>query len=152
MKKLVLISFLTLFTSVYSFAGDDNAIGVRLTPFGFEGSFQTPFLGERIELDFGGSVRYYNVSAVYQFVRPIQNGFYWYAGGGLSSGIWTSAQNNEAGISFGLAFQGGVEYNFKKIPLRLSADFRPVVNFLRPDSRELFPYADSFGASVRYVF
>lgn len=152
MKKLVLISVLSLFSAVYSFAGDNNAIGVRLTPFGFEGSFQTPFLGERIELDFGGSNRYYNVSAVYQFVRPIKNGFYWFAGGGLTSGIWTSYNGQNSGVSFGLALQGGAEYKFKKIPLRLSADFRPALNFLKPSAQPFFPYADSFGASARYTF
>jgi len=70
-------------------------------------------------------------------------------GGGMHFGNWDRDDYRGSQFILGIDGIGGVEYIFKKIPLGLSGDFRPAVNFLT--DVEFFPH-NLFGASARYYF
>jgi len=78
-------------------------------------------------------------------------------GGGLHAGVWSHDNDwyyndewrdaNE--FIFGINAIGGVEYKFKKIPLALSGDFRPAVNFV---TEPRFFSHNIIGVAARYTF
>lgn len=81
-------------------------------------------------------------------------------GGGLHGGVWDNGRwyherdavwiTDRAEPIFGMDAIGGVEYVFKKIPLSLSADIKPAVNFTSRGP-EFFDH-NMFGLAVRYHF
>lgn len=80
-------------------------------------------------------------------------------GGGIHGGVWDNGKWYRAGDGvwvgdrpepiFGIDGIAGVEYVFKEIPLGLSADIKPAVNFV--SSARFFPH-NMFGFSARYYF
>jgi hypothetical protein len=86
----------------------------------------------------------------------------WYAGAGLSIGyaFWGSSlyygyygylSSSRTG-KFGINLDGGVEFSFKKIPLALSADFRPGYGLIfRPQVHTSY-FDWSITVSARYCF
>ncbi len=157
MKKLfVLILGLTLMVPAISKAQDGNALGLRFgggVGYGTEISFQTPFNNNRGEFDLGfgdrGDFTYWNLTGLYQWVMPIESGFYWYLGLGPSLGNWAYNDNNDTGIYLAAALNAGIEYNFSEIPLQISLDTRPEFSFVNPPD-------DAFGfglaLALRYRF
>ncbi|WP_299110691.1 hypothetical protein [uncultured Winogradskyella sp.] len=131
MKKLFLLSALLIgFTTIAS-AQDiaDNAIGLRIGDsdgFGTEITYQRALGGNnRLEVDLGWRNYYkedgFKLAGIYQWVWPLEDRINWYAGagGGLGS----------AGETFLFAAGDiGIEYDFD-IPLLISLDFRPEINF-----------------------
>ncbi|GGH69986.1 hypothetical protein GCM10011318_11570 [Phaeocystidibacter marisrubri] len=122
-----------LFGSLYSNA--QSAIGLRFgggAGVGTEVSWQTPFGGNRLEIDGGinSGDKYSRIalSGVYQWVMPIQNSFKWYVGAGASLGIESHDTDYDGkghdGFGLGATGQIGIEYTFN-IPLQLSLDIRP---------------------------
>lgn len=89
-----------------------------------------------------------SLTALYQYHFDLSSltteGFGWYAGGGAHLGTREITGRYEflAGVD-GIV---GLNYNFTKIPLNLSLDWKPAVHFTT--SSEL---AD-FGVSARYIF
>ena len=131
MKKLFLVSFALIGFAFTTQAQEiaDNAIGLRLGDsdgFGAEISYQRA-LGDANRLEFGLGWRdgknYSALRAVglYQWVMNLDGGFNWYvgAGGGLADKLNTYIF---------AAGDIGIEYNFD-IPLQLSLDFRPEIDF-----------------------
>ena len=158
MKKLLFLTFyLLFFISVQTF-GQDNAIGLRLgggSNIGAEISFQTPFLSDRAEIDLGwgggGDWVSWKLTGLYQWVMPIESGFYWYLGVGPSIGSWEyigdNLKNKKEGVSLSAALNGGAEYRFSEIPIQISLDVRPEIPLI---------YRGTYGwwlaVGVRYRF
>lgn len=160
MKQIVLIfTFLTL--PLLSFAQNysDSSIGLRLgggNGYGAEISFQTPFKVNRAELDLGwgnGSHRdSWTLTGLYQWIMPIESGFYWYLGAGPAIGYWDEDKDdhfdNDGGLYIAASLNAGAEYKFKEVPLQISLDLRPELGLInRWDA-----VGGGLGLSVRYCF
>ncbi|MBJ6368539.1 hypothetical protein [Snuella sedimenti] len=131
MKKLFLLSIALIGFAISSNAQSisENALGLRLgdsNGFGAEISYQRA-LGDnnRLELDLGwrdgNDEDGYKLTGLYQWVFPLDGDFNWYvgAGGGIADKINTFVF---------AAGNIGIEYSFE-IPLLLSLDFRPEIDF-----------------------
>ncbi|MBZ4675790.1 MAG: hypothetical protein JG782_409 [Anaerophaga sp.] len=159
MKKIVII-MVAVFLAIPSISEaqyGDYAIGLR---FGGgighdeEITFQTPFNSNRGELDLGLGGRknysYWKLTGIYQWVMPIESGFFWYLGVGPGLGSWADDDNSDdSGIYLTAALNAGIEYNFSEIPLQISIDTRPELSLTdTPD--------DAFGLglalALRYRF
>lgn len=131
------------------------ALGLRATPdgAGFTGKF---YMNENMAIDAqlnagGLIIGDQSLTAVglfeYHIILPDPS---WriFFGGGLHFGSWDRPYdgNSSQGI-FGIDGIGGVEYVFKNIPLGLSADFKPAVNFV---SEATFFPNNILGASARF--
>lgn len=83
-------------------------------------------------------------------IKPIE-GLRWYIGGGAV--IFNTASDYAAYKGFGLGVfpTGGVDYKFAKIPLNLSADFRPTFHITAPDAYKNF-HGHDVGIAARYTF
>ncbi|MFT3902717.1 MAG: hypothetical protein QM727_06065 [Niabella sp.] len=147
-----------------------QSIGVRLNPpsiyEAFAGSFKT-FLGVHPALEFnlgvGGDTYYYSsadyrtttlsVSATYQHHFDIKSvkGLKWYVGGGSTVFHSSSGHKPFKGTSLGFYPTGGADYKFAKIPLNVSADWRPTFLVAKTKQYSNF-YADGIGASARFTF
>ncbi|MFA7401935.1 MAG: hypothetical protein GX612_05940 [Bacteroidales bacterium] len=125
------------------------------------GSYKT-FISDvfAIQVDFGLHFSHYalggSVNGNFMYEQAIKNGFYWFAGGGLSVGPTFGANpfsNNPVGFRLGLNGIGGAEYKFAKIPLTLQADVRPGVAFYIWGGG-FYPRFDYslLNASARYTF
>lgn len=159
MKKVALLTIaLFMLFSVASF-GQGKALGLRFgggNLVGAEISYQTPFAGERLELDLGwggnSNWNYWNIAGIYQWVMPIESGFYWYLGLGPSLGSWNYVGNHpndhDGGLSLALALNAGIEYNFSEIPLQLSLDTRPELGLINHGDDRWFGLA----LGIRYTF
>jgi hypothetical protein len=131
------------------------ALGFRATPDGggFTGQF---FLNRNFafeaQLNGAGLYEGNSVTAVglmeCHIDLPVPN---WriFFGAGIHFGLWNHYYDYSNQGIFGIDGIGGVEYMFSRIPLGLSADFKPAVNFA-PDV-EFFPH-NIVGASARYYF
>jgi hypothetical protein len=72
-------------------------------------------------------------------------------GGGLHAGWWASRPNSDyidEGI-LGLDGIGGLEYLFERVPLGISGDIRPSINYIQ--EVEFLPH-NIIGVSIRYYF
>lgn len=74
-----------------------------------------------------------------------------YFGGGLHGGWWASRPESDFvdEAILGLDGIGGVEYMFSKVPLGVSGDLRPSINYIR--EVEFLPH-NVIGISLRYYF
>ena len=160
MKKLliVLITVLLALPSISTAQQGQNAIGLRFgggIGYGTEISFQTPFSGNRAELDLGFGNRshydFWNLTALYQWVMPIESGFYWYYGLGPSIGSWNYDydRTNGSGVYVAAALNIGVEYNFSEAPLQISIDTRPELSLINPPDD---PFGFGLALALRYRF
>ncbi|MEJ0102321.1 MAG: hypothetical protein WDO19_07130 [Bacteroidota bacterium] len=94
-----------------------------------------------------------DVSASYQyhFEIPVRGGgLYWFVGGGLTAYRAFSSFGDHDGFGFGLFPTGGVDFKIPRIPLAVSADYRPTFFVTRPDFYDGF-YGTNFGVSARYT-
>lgn len=138
MKKIILV-LVAVFAFAFMANAQSNAIGLRLGGGSYNGgeiSYQTAFgSSNRLELDFGfgaskNHTRLYGV-AIYQWMWNITGGLNWYAGPGVSGGLYTY-DDNDGFLNVALGGQIGIEYNFNSIgaPLLVSIDARPMWDFL----------------------
>ncbi|MDG5798994.1 hypothetical protein QA597_01290 [Marinilabiliaceae bacterium ANBcel2] len=158
MKRLMFL-FLGLFllAPIYIDA-QEQAIGLRFgggSHVGTEISFQTPYNNDRLEVNLGfkssSNWNFWNLTGIYQWVMPIDEGFYWYLGLGPSLGNSSYDGRDDSkkdGIYLAAALNAGIEYNFADIPLQLSIDTRPELVLMDVDSRGWFGLA----LSARYKF
>lgn len=137
----------------------DNAIGIRLSEsngFGPEINYQRAIgNNNRLELGLGWhSERWYEdvkLTAIYQWVWNIDQGFNWYAGPGAGAGIETYDRYSDDRYkdSDGFAYitgDVGIEYSFD-FPLLISFDFRPQFNLGYRDNVSF-----DIGLAARYKF
>lgn len=179
MKKFLGITLLasTICLAGYSQTDYKSAIGARLAPESyydlFAFSYKT-FITEAGAIEFnagGGSRKHgftninrYNdyrpfslsVSGTYQhhFKIPVQ-GLRWFIGGGIVAYNSFSKENSDERDlrGFGLGFYptGGIDWKVPKVPLNLTADYRPTIIVTRPDHLGDGFEARNFGIAVRYT-
>jgi hypothetical protein len=137
-----------------------HAIGLRFgggDGFGTEISYQQYVGGpNRLEFDLGFFdsewIDGFKLTAMYEWVHPLEEGFYWYAGVGaglgqrdFDNGHPVFDDDDDEGIFMDADALLGIEYNFP-IPLQLSLDLRPEIGLINDD------FDMGFGLGVRYVF
>lgn len=145
MKKIVVIAMVALLSVPFTF-GQKNALGLRFTG-GTEISYQRELSSyNRLEFDLGWTWNTSAFSGFYEWDYHITNGLKWYVGPGASLGIYS--KNGRNGAAVGLGGIIGMEYNFD-IPLQVSLDWRPVINFGTYDNQF---GSTNVGLSVRYRF
>jgi hypothetical protein len=166
MKKLILFvaSIFFAITAVQAQNHDKVALGLRATPDG--GGFNAKFFMNRnmaIELQanaggiYGLEGQSFTVVGLLEgqvvFPDPSWRMFF---GGGIHFGVWdrgwryVDAENrymDDNRAIFGIDAIGGAEYRFKKIPLGISLDIKPAINFV---SEVDFFAHNMFGASARF--
>ena len=94
------------------------------------------------------------ISASYQhhFEIPVRGGgLAWFIGGGLTGYRVFSSKGDYDGFAFGIFPTGGVDFKIPRIPLAVSADYRPTIFFSQPSHYDSF-YGGNFGVSARYTF
>ncbi len=159
MKQVILLfAFLSLPLLAFSQNRSDSSIGLRFgggNGYGAEFSFQTPFNDNRAELDLGwGGGKHWNgwtLTGLYQWVMPIESGFYWYLGAGPALGYWEEHDDyyhKDGGLYIAASLNAGAEYKFAEIPLQIALDLRPEFGLInRWDA-----VGGGLGLSVRYCF
>ncbi len=128
MKSIISISILLLMITVGSQAQPyRNAVGVKA---GFSsGVVFKHFTDKRIALE--GQALYnpfgFQFTALYeyQFTPYAKERLYYYAGGGLHSGNWSDE------FAVGAALLIGSEFAFRKAPLIIGLEWKPMINFFR---------------------
>lgn len=158
MKKTGLILFVLLMAipAISMAQRGNHAIGLRFgggVGYDTEITFQTPFDNNRAELDLGfggrGHFNYWKLTGLYQWVMPIESGFYWYLGVGPSVGSWAHDDLDDSGIFMAAALNAGIEYNFSEVPLQVAIDTRPELSFVNPPDD---PFGFGLALSLRYRF
>jgi len=155
MKNLKIAVVSVLFLGI-SLTSNGQEVGIRLgNNWGNHAAIDAVFAAGQFsrihaDLSFGGGV---SAEALWNFVyKPIgTEGFHWYAGVGLSMFIADGSNNDNGDVSnFSLGIPGeiGIEYRFKKAPLALGMDWRPVFVILQNTSLS----AGEFGLNFRYCF
>lgn len=160
MRKMILLFsgfILTALNTTTANAQKGNVgLGMRLTPDG--GGFTVKYFLDRNlalegQLNAGGifGLEGESVTAVgllqYHITLPDPQ---WrlFFGGGLHAGVWDRKNDDDDAI-FGIDGIGGVEYTFRKVPIGLSGDFKPAINFV--SDVDFFPH-NMIGVSGRYYF
>jgi len=172
LKFTLTLALVYLGTGLFAQSSYKQAVGARVSPVSnydaFAASYKV-FLAEQPALEFNlgiGSDRYYyspydygarttavSATAAYQHhfdIKPVK-GLKWYVGGGATVFHSSSKYDPYKGVSVGLFPTGGADYKFAKIPLNVSADWRPTFLVAKTDQYSDF-YGDGFGISARYTF
>lgn len=170
MKRITTI-FAALFllsATTVSAQYNHTGIGLRATPDGGGFNIKTllaPHLAFEGQLNVGGvfglAGESFTAVALLEANIPLpDNSWRLFFGGGLHAGSWNNGRwynyrddrwiTNRAQPIIGIDGIGGVEYNFKNIPLGLSADIKPAINFTG-NGPEFFNH-NMFGATARYYF
>ncbi len=96
-----------------------------------------------------------SVSAAYQhhFEIPVRGGgLYWFVGGGFTGYRIFSSKGDYDGFAFCLFPTGGVDFKIPRIPLAVSADYRPTFFLGNPPGHYDTFYGTNFGVVARYTF
>lgn len=136
----------------------ESTLGLRFgggTGYGAEISYQMPFKTNRMELDlgWGNSSDYssWTLTGLYQWVMPIEGGFYWYLGVGPAIGFWDEKEDNysnNGGLYIAASANIGAEYKFEEVPIQIALDLRPEFGLInRWDA-----VGGGLGLSIRYCF
>lgn len=171
MKKVTLVvAFVAAFGIVSAQSTYKQAVGVRVSAhqeYAAVAASYKVFVTEpgAIELNLGVGNRLYggnngdkrapgvSFSGVYQHhfdIKPVE-GLRWYIGGGAVAFNSKSSYERYDGFGFGVFPTGGVDYKFVKIPLNLSADFRPTFHIAAPTGYRNF-HAHDVGFAARFTF
>ena len=158
MKSRILILLLFIAGTIDASAqGSRMAIGGRATPDGLGATFKG-FLDRNLAVEaqanVGGIISLagesFTVVGLLEYHIPLPDpAFRIFFGGGIHVGSWVNRGGHADEIIFGMDGIGGIEYVFRTIPLGLSADLKPAVNFVQ--ETEFFPH-NIFGVSARYYF
>lgn len=158
MKKVLLtiVAVLTLGLA----ANAQNNLGLRFET-GNGGSAELSFQhgmgsSNRLELDLGwgenDAYSHFQLAGIYQWTGTITGNLDWYAGVGARLGLWNNRVYDESDFWLGIAGQVGAEYNFQKVPIQISLDWRPLVEVIGPQHDGLYFYGGNIGLGVRYRF
>ncbi len=142
-------------------------LGGRLTPDGIGANakfFMNPKMAIELQANVGGLGWYSSdgssttFAGIFEYHIPMpKREWQIFFGGGLHTGVWNhngdwyynDQRHDQNEFIFGINAIGGVEYKFKKIPLALSGDFRPAVNFV---TEPKFFAHNMIGVAARYTF
>ena len=148
MKRLLIVIVALVTFSVVA-AAQPRALGVR-GGYGVELSYQHSLNSNFIEADLGWAPNEINLVAVYDFVFASAGDFNFYAGPGVRVGSFRTS-NDVIGLNIGVSAQIGAEFAIPAVPINISLDWRPVVNFFGEDKQRGFN--GMYGAlGIRYRF
>ncbi len=159
MKHIIILAIIISISGIASAQSySESNLGLRFgggNGYGAEISFQHPFKNNRMELDLGwgnsSDWSSWTLTGLYQWVMPIESGFYWYLGAGPAIGFWDEKQDhysNNGGIYLAASLNVGAEYKFAEVPIQLALDLRPEFGLInRWDA-----VGGGLGFSVRYCF
>lgn len=167
MKQLFSIALIGLLATTTANA-QNAGIGIRATPdgAGFNGKFMVAnHLALKGQLNLGGIYRLggesFTAVALLEGVIPLPDpSWRLFFGGGVHAGAWDNGrwyrERDDVWVDdrpepiIGVDAIGGVEYVFKNIPLGMSADAKPAVNFTS-NGPEFFNH-NLLGITARYYF
>ena len=162
---LLSVLFIVLFSAGTALAQDDESvppfsIGIRATPDG-AGITGKYFFIDRVNVEamFNGSGGgYFGNGPSVALVGLVEYNFIFndpawriFLGPGAHVGSWKQyPDNNTSRIAvFGLDAIAGIEYVFTEVPIGVSADIKPAINFVNGVTE--FP-SNTFGFAVRFYF
>jgi hypothetical protein len=156
MKKSLFILLIVLFFSFETKAQDySTGIGLRGGP--WAGLTVKHFLNEKVAVEglFDSRWQGFNLTGLYEIHNRAFNTdrLNWYYGAGAHIGFYDS-KHKEWGDNTGsysiIGIDGilGLEYNFKKIPINLSVDWKPTLNIVGYSGF----WGDGGAFSIRYIF
>lgn len=156
MNKLTVILFIILSFS-FSLNAQQYKTGLGLRGGLANGITVKHFIGKKAAIEGILSSRWagFGITGLYEMHYPAfdTKGFYWYWGGGGHIGVWDGhdaawADDDKSYTVIGADGILGLEYNFTEIPLNISVDWKPAINFVGHSG---FWY-DGGGISIRYLF
>lgn len=148
MKK-ILVAALVLLASVSLANAQPRALGLR-GGYGAELSYQHAFNGNFLEADLGWAPREVNAVAVYDFIFANAGMFNFYAGPGVRVGTFQTS-SDVVGLNLGIVGQIGAEMEIPSVPVNISLDWRPVVNFFGEGTQRGF-CGNYIALGIRYRF
>ena len=158
MKKIVVIGFF-LFCLVSISKGQDYNTGIGLRG-GFDyGLTVKHFISDKSALEFLLASRWrgFEVTGLYEVHNQIGDvdRFKWFYGFGAHIGFWNGDYTHDywgyPGTNYtvvGLDGILGLEYSFKEVPINLSLDWKPALNFIGYTGF----WADGGALSIRFIF
>ncbi len=169
MKKIIYLITIAFFLSYHTYAQSNykTAVGLRLGGGYYDlvsASLKTFVAGGpgAIEFNIGfrdyGYIGYswFNLSASlsyqYHFDIKAVDGLRWFVGAGLTAFHTFSSYDYYRGFGLGVFPTGGVDYKFSRIPLDVSADFRPTIAVIKPYTYYDAFYLGNVGVAARYTF
>lgn len=135
MKKF-LITVVALAAFAFVSTAQPRALGVR-GGYGAELSYQHSLSSNFIEADLGWAPGEFNLVAVYDFIFASAGDFNFYAGPGVRVGSFRTS-SDVVGLNVGVAAQIGAEFVIPAIPINISVDWRPVINFFGENNQRGF--------------
>jgi hypothetical protein len=170
MKKVLLLLTGLLLSFGFSYKaqaqGSRTGLGLRLSPdgAGFTGKF---FVDRNLAVEaqlnaggvfggvFGGEGESITAAGLLEYHIPLPDpSWRVFFGGGAHIGSWDRGRRYREGrwedndeFIFGIDGIGGVEYVFKRVPIGLSADFKPAINLV--SDVDFFPH-NMFGVAARF--
>ena len=150
MKKLLILA---LAISAFSLSANaqSRALGIR-GAYGIEASYQCTTFGDNfLEADLGWYPGSIAAAVCHDFVWDISSNFNLYAGPGANVHLFSTRDNNDksfTAIGAGVGVQLGVELEIPFAPINISIDWRPMWNFIGPDTFML----KSAALGIRYRF
>jgi hypothetical protein len=158
MKKIVVIG-LFLFCLVSISKGQDYNTGIGIRG-GFDyGLTVKHFISDKSALEFLLASRWrgFEVTGLYEVHNQIGDvdRFKWFYGFGAHIGFWNGDYTHDywgyPGTNYtvvGLDGILGLEYSFKEVPINLSLDWKPALNFIGYTGF----WADGGALSIRFIF
>jgi hypothetical protein len=166
MKRVILLGVLIASIGMKGFSQSDydKAIGIRISESYYDiASVSYKFFVSdqgAFELNGGFGAKSYSLGGVFRLTAAITYqhhfnigtvpGLRWFIGGGVVANHSFSDHSGYRGFAVGLYPNGGVDYKFPKIPLNVSADYRPTLFLGRQSQDDLF-YGTNFGVAARYT-
>jgi len=157
MKKLLLLVLFSVMLSLSQESYAQYTTGIGLRAGVSNGLTVKHFISNDAALEgilhtrWGGFV----ITGLYEVHKDIRDvkGLMWFFGGGAHIGSWNAGSNrpwgnnNESVTVAGLSGIIGLDYKFNDVPIGLSLDWKPTVNF-----NGLRYWGDEVALSIRYVF
>ncbi len=158
MKKIITFVALLSMTSLMEVSAQSYEHGLGIRGGATSGITYKQFLSDQDAMEFiagfqGNGIR---ITGLYERHIPAfeVEGLYWYYGIGGHVGLYDNGYDPpyrdddfNTGTALGVDGIGGLEYCFSEIPITLSADIKPFIEFTDPDI-----YLWDSGLSVRYTF
>lgn len=152
MKKVLFIAAI-VFGMAFAANAQDRTIGVH-GGYGWELSYQQPMsVGPftTLDADLGLWGHAFALSATFNNYMPIEGNFSWFYGAG--AGIMAESYSGVAWVAPAIVGRLGVQYAFQEIPLTLSLDWKPMINFMIGDVSGFNSYGlYGGGLGIRYRF
>lgn len=153
LKKLFFVSILmTGFLTTVNAQQENTSVGLRL---GYDNGitlkhfFRPSSAGDFIVAI---SPNYFMLTGLYEYQRPIPDvrNLDWYIGAGAHiGGIHKHKDRYSNSFLIGIDLIGGLQYRFPGVPINVSLDWKPTINFT--NSYNDYWYS-GFALSVRYIF